>query len=111
MSQRQPGQLPKRHKPGSLWRILAQSYGERGGLEVVTQPHAYPEKISVPAKGYIFDELVIDNWFHLEQMSDRSWWLRIGDADINVTVGERGEASSVHVRRGDHGEVRGETEL
>jgi hypothetical protein len=104
-------QLPKRHKPGSSWRILAHKPPTYEGLEVVTQPHTHPEPVSVPAKGYIFDELVIDHWFHIEQMDDRVWWMRVGDADITVRVGERGEASSVHIRRGDHGEVKGNTEL
>lgn len=33
-----------------------------------------------------FDELVVGNWFHLEQMDDRDWWMRVGPLAINVRV-------------------------
>ena len=33
-----------------------------------------------------FDELVIDDWFHLERMDDRRWWIGIGDWHINIYV-------------------------
>lgn len=36
----------------------------------------------------VFDELVIDDWLHLEQMDERSWWMRVGDARINIVVHE-----------------------
>lgn len=39
----------------------------------------YPEPVC-------FDELVIDDWFHIEQMDKRFWWMAIGDLNINVHV-------------------------
>lgn len=39
-----------------------------------------------------FDELVVDNWFHIEHMGDCTYWMRIGDAlNIHVTVAEDGK--------------------
>jgi hypothetical protein len=61
-------------KPGSSWRILARD-GER--------------KIELANEG-IFDELVINSWLHLEQMDDDHWWMRVGDAKIDVFVREDG---------------------
>ena len=50
-------------RPGSRWRILAKD-GDK--------------HIELENQG-VFDELVIDNWFHLEQMDTNQWWMRIGD--------------------------------
>lgn len=32
----------------------------------------------------VFDELVIDNWLHLEQMDDEHWWMRVGPISIRI---------------------------
>ena len=36
------------------------------------------------------DEVVIDGWFHLEKMTDNTWWIRIGkhafEIDTSKTV-------------------------
>lgn len=39
----------------------------------------------------VFDELVISPWFHLEQMSTRMWWLKIGEDMVMITVGRNGK--------------------
>jgi len=44
-----------------------------------------------------FDELVIDEWFHLEMMSDRQYWMRVGALDISIEIGERGQMKSMYV--------------
>ena len=56
----------------------------------------------------IFDELVVDDWLHIEQMDDKVYWLQVGDVGIWVTV-VPGEKPTVDVERGAHGEVRGDT--
>lgn len=28
------------------------------------------------------DELVLEEWLHLEQMDDHRWWMRLGDARV-----------------------------
>ncbi|WP_438006167.1 hypothetical protein WME89_47385 [Sorangium sp. So ce321] len=52
------------------WRVLAYHGAER---------------VEVEGEG-VFDELVVDDWIHLEQMNDDVWWLRVGDARVTITV-------------------------
>jgi len=61
-------------RPGSSWRVLARD-GER--------------KIEAGNDG-VFDELVVDQWLHLEQMDDATWWMRVGDARVDIKVGTDG---------------------
>ncbi|HVG85423.1 MAG TPA: hypothetical protein VM820_12930 [Vicinamibacterales bacterium] len=60
--------------PGAIWRILAKD----GSREVTLENQG------------VFDELVIDDWLHLEQMDERSWWMRVGDASIHVVINKDG---------------------
>lgn len=53
-----------KRKCGSNWRILAWNGNERVELSSKEQPG-------------VFDELVIDDWFHLEQMDYNVWWIGI----------------------------------
>ena len=80
--------------PGARWRLLA--HREHGNLELKNEG--------------IFDELVVDDWLHIEQMDQRIWWLRIGDADVVVEVAPSGEIR-VDVERGAHGDVRGGSKI
>lgn len=75
---------------GAVWRILASEL----------------EKEGIENKG-IFDEFVLDDWLHIESMSDNEWWLRIGDARIWVTVGDTG--TRVDISRGCYDEINGDT--
>lgn len=52
--------------PGSTWRLRAEA---RSG-----------ESIDVGDAG-VFDELVVDDWFHIEQMDARVWWFCVGNGD------------------------------
>lgn len=45
------------------------------------------------AESVQFDELVIDDWFHLEQMSERHYWMRVGEYDLNVHIDGKGVAT------------------
>jgi hypothetical protein len=47
--------------PGTAWRVLAR-HGER--------------EIKIENEG-TFDELVVGQWLHIEQMTDTSWRLRV----------------------------------
>jgi hypothetical protein len=38
----------------------------------------------------IFDELVIDEWLHVEQMDTRHWWMRVGGTHINIWIARDG---------------------
>jgi hypothetical protein len=56
--------------PGKRWRTLAH---ERG------------KPVEQHDRG-TFDELVIDSWFHLEQMSPRTYWMRVAGLHLNATM-------------------------
>lgn len=67
--------------PGYHWRFNAPSNREKSAFKDVESDGKS-----------CFDELVVDNWLHIEQMSDRVWWMRIGsDLNINITISDDGE--------------------
>jgi hypothetical protein len=53
------------------------------------------------------DELVIDEWFHLEEMHPDRWWMRIGDARLTIT--RTGRQIRLDIERGSYGPRNGET--
>ncbi|NUP08114.1 MAG: hypothetical protein HOW73_18865 [Polyangiaceae bacterium] len=80
--------------PGTTWRVLARRANE--------------EPVSVSAAG-TFDELVVDHWLHIEQMEERTWWFRVGDARLMASVDVDGRLS-LDVLRGFYDVVRGTTD-
>ena len=78
--------------PGTRWRFLA--HGAQGTTQL--------------ENAGVFDELVVDDWLHVEQLDERVWWLRVGDARIMVTLIDDGTAT-VDVERGSYGPTRGNT--
>jgi len=40
-----------------------------------------------------FDELVVDDWLHIEQMDASVWWMRVGDVRLLVTLNSEGQRS------------------
>ena len=93
----------KRIPPGAVWRILYhEAPTKRGG--VCGEAHHlcssdYPRSFSKHEPAYrkhptrtIFDELFVGGLeLHLEQMSDRTWFLGIGDDKVMITVGKDGK--------------------
>ena len=75
--------MGKDNKSGLKWRLLA--HLENRYFEVENQGS--------------FDELVVDGWLHIEQMDANVWWMRVGDASINVTLSPDGQPV-VDVERG-----------
>jgi hypothetical protein len=67
---------PPPNAPGHKWRILAK---------------AGDETVELEDRG-VFDELVIDQWLHLEQMDERRWWMRVGDACNTIEILADGRA-------------------
>ena len=57
----------------------------------------------------MFDELLIENFLHLEWLDDETWYIRVGDVRITATMLDD-ERVEVDVLRGAYGEVRGKTE-
>ena len=82
----------KKDAPGTRWRVLA---------------HRGSEHVELENQGVI-DEVVVDEWLHVEQMDTHRWWMRVGDARVLVTIGENGQAR-VDIERGCYGDVAGET--
>ena len=76
---------------GRTWRLVAHETG--GDFEVADRG--------------TFDELVVDQWFHIERMDANTFWLRVGDARLTVTLD--GDAAVVDVIRGFHSVVAGTT--
>jgi hypothetical protein len=77
---------------GNVWRLLA----HREGVSVELENQGS------------FDELVVDDWLHVEQLDDMVWWLRVGDARLIVTL-HLGDAPTVDVERGFYSIPNGET--
>ena len=74
------------------WRILAHKDGR---------------KIEIENQGEL-DEVVLEHWFHLEELGEKEWCLRVGDARILVRVEEDGEVE-IEVERGFYSEASGKT--
>jgi hypothetical protein len=101
----------KRHRPGSKWRVLAQGPVARRLALDVTGPMVTGEGLALDPVGADFDELVVDNWFHLERMDTNTWWMRIyntnrysrsgrlvdaaDDLIVWITVGTNGRATKI----------------
>lgn len=96
-------QRKDRFWPGFSWRILAH---KRTRIGRVTSASDYiPDGVVDIRSDHFdcpmeFDELVIDDWLHIEQMNDRDWWMGLGTAEdgvgfewmINVHVDRFGRA-------------------
>ena len=81
-------ELPIEKPSGSSWRALV---------------HRDTETVSIENNG-VLDELVVDDWLHLEKMQEDLWWLKVGDARILVEI--KGQDSvSLRVERGFYGDI------
>jgi hypothetical protein len=87
--------------PGAVWRILYhEAPTKRGGI--CGKAHHlcssdYPANRMGARTDYkrhptrtIFDEIVVSGVLHLEQMSDRTWFLCVGENKVMITVGRDG---------------------
>ena len=70
--------MKKRRPKFSDWRVLAQD--STGTVE--------RHQCSVE-----FDELVVGEWFHIERMENRGWWMCIGDVHLFAKIGKDGKAT------------------
>ena len=98
-----------KHRPGSSWRVKADDAPKPGSKMRGPAHHVGTLNIlrNVPPDAWegtcqrypdtILDEVVIDHWFHLEQMGTRDYWMSIGSVVINVRVGKDGKAKTVVV--------------
>jgi hypothetical protein len=69
--------------PGYKWRLLA--HGQR--------PNKIAGPLSIESGGATqFDELVVDDWLHIEQMDTRVWWMRVGETTFDIRIDRKGQA-------------------
>jgi len=55
-------------KPGTRWRLQTWIGRER----------------RVVQNDGVFDELVVDDWLHIEQLSDTSWFVRLAEDTVRI---------------------------
>lgn len=68
---------PSERDPGMRWRVLAWKGPP-------WQP-GDPGKVELRNEGR-FDELVVDDWFHLEQMDTYYWWMCVGGQHFDIYI-------------------------
>jgi hypothetical protein len=82
--------------PGRSWRIRAHTLDGMEDLHIRSKDHPTREAMKgyeTPKRAMVFDELVIDDWFHLEQMTRSDYWMRVGNYDLNVHIKGDGTVS------------------
>ena len=83
--------------PGYRWRVLAHKKATASKKPDYLQDHRWDVRSDQFDTPIEFDELVIDDWFHLEQMDKRCWWMGVGNGDdywhIYVVVDGKGKAT------------------
>lgn len=81
--------------PGYKWRLLAHHKATESGKPDYTGDTYAVESWDFRQLTEI-DELCIDDWFHLEQMDSRDWWIGLGNGDdywnINIHIDRDGKA-------------------
>jgi hypothetical protein len=90
-------------RAGARWRIKVdepgvRSYAATSGLgHAGGSPHDSDARQTVVWGNTEFDELVIGQWIHLEQMDTGSWWMNIGGVTLWVRADRDGRPISVDV--------------
>lgn len=84
---RQKERKQMRKTPGASWRVLAwkRQDGRKPSLDNDHDFMENHEPITLEDQG-VFDELVIDDWLHLEAMDDRSWFLSVGERAFWIDI-------------------------
>jgi hypothetical protein len=85
-------QLMNEFVAGKEWRVIAHQDGR---------------KIEIENKG-VFDDIVVDQWLHIEHMHNNTWWIRIGDARIQVYNSV--DNVKVDIERGFYDDINGITD-
>ena len=73
--------MSRKNLPGYRWRVLA---------------HLPTHPVRVENAG-CFDELVVDDWLHVEQMDTREWWAKIGPHTFGISISRTGDVRVVHL--------------
>ncbi len=75
-------------RAGAPWRLLAHEYVGRG-------QYGDPHDIEIPDTE--FDELVVGQWIHIEQMDTGKWWMAVGGVTVLVKADADGKPTRVSV--------------
>lgn len=102
--------MTRLRRPGAPWRLRVHEWrgrqpGRREGdngiaHDVTSTPGARDDSewhrthVLPPTE---FDELVVGQWLHIEQMNARVWWMAIGGVVVHVTVDRDGRPRHVRV--------------
>jgi hypothetical protein len=101
--------------PGAVWRIQAWLHerSTRGVMRESTRPpltcnsdgkHVemrapqlipydhHNQPVADLSGTVIFDELVVGDWLHVEQMDKRQWWMAVGGLRLGISIGRDGVA-------------------
>lgn len=93
-----------RRVPGARWRVLAFAWDEKTRMYErdfeagsIVQPSGDDRVTAIPAPDMEFDELVVDEWLHVEAISVNEFWLDVSGVVLNVRVRDDGVPESVMV--------------
>lgn len=70
------------------------------GLEIDFQP--FISQFIKLEKDIEFDELCVDNWFHIEQMGKDHWWVRLGQTTFDIYINGDGTTNLILQEGGEH---------
>lgn len=90
---------PVKTPPGSSWRVLAKNRTMSFDLYSKHHENSPPSRregdVSVEFRRLdfpsVFDELVIDDWFHLEQLDPNTWFIGIGENKAQIVIDQDGK--------------------
>lgn len=96
-----------RREPGmDSWRIQIDELRRKGQKMYGTRWQYTSEPVEAVEDTYgataglpntIIDEVVIGDWFHLECMGDRSYWMNVAGVTVNVLLDKKGVPTVVRV--------------
>ncbi len=110
--------MKRLRRAGSPWRLLAHDWAgkQSGGLRYGTSRNVYGDtnfsrdtelrheqsiadglRTEVHYPRSEFDELVVGQWLHVEQMDTGFWWMNVGGVTLHVWANRDGQPRKVTV--------------
>lgn len=103
-----------KRRAGRRWRLLVHGLPRKGEKmnhaahhvssfpmnrhpQIEERLHADDRSQYVELPDTEFDELVVDQWCHIEQMGNNYWWMNIGGVTLHVTADRDGKPKRVTV--------------
>lgn len=93
-------------RAGSKWRLLVHEYAGGGFYGQAHDVRGFPYRgeqqseweTRHPIESTEFDELVVGQWIHVEQMAPGSYWMDVSGVVIDVQVDRDGKPKHVLVQ-------------